>query len=235
MTYTNGPRIVTNGLVLHLDAGNTKSYSGSGTVWNDLSGNGNNGTLTNGPSYNAANKGSIVFDGTNDYITGFSNVSVNISSPFSCEIWFNLTSYSDTYPTLMQIKTNTTNAVNMSLSQQASYLGIIFGSASTWARIKTDNPPLIQKWNHIILTYNGAGAGTTTNYQIILNNTIQTLSSAAGFATTTQTNYIGSLNAASRGIDDFIGNISICKIYNRALSANEVSQNYNALKGRYNL
>ena len=75
MAISYNPRIVTDGLVLALDAGNPKSYPGSGTTWTDLSGNGNNGTLTNGPTYSSANGGSIVFDGVDDYaeITDSSN------------------------------------------------------------------------------------------------------------------------------------------------------------------
>ena len=68
-------RIVTDGLALCLDAANSKSYPGSGSTWTDLSGNGNNATLTNGPTYSSANGGSIVFDGVNDYVapTGLTN------------------------------------------------------------------------------------------------------------------------------------------------------------------
>ena len=69
MSNQYGPRIVTNGLVLCLDAGNNKSYPGSGTVWNDLSGNNFNGILTNGPTYSPSSGGGIVFDGVNDYIS----------------------------------------------------------------------------------------------------------------------------------------------------------------------
>ena len=65
-----------NGLVLALDAANTKSYPGSGTTWTDLSGRGNTGTLTNGPTYSSANGGSIVFDGTNDYVVVNNNASI---------------------------------------------------------------------------------------------------------------------------------------------------------------
>jgi hypothetical protein len=75
MALAHSPQISLNGLVLCLDAGNSKSYPGSGTVWTDLSGRGNTGTLTNGPTFNSDNGGSIVFDGTNDYIQ-FSTVSV---------------------------------------------------------------------------------------------------------------------------------------------------------------
>ena len=65
--YANG-KIVTNGLVLSLDAADRNSYPGTGTTWRDMSGNGNNGTLTDGPTFNSNNGGSIVFDGTNDYV-----------------------------------------------------------------------------------------------------------------------------------------------------------------------
>ncbi len=83
-----GPDINENGLVLSLDAANYKSYTGSGTTWRDLSGNSNNGTLTNGPTFNAANMGAIVFDGTDDKVT----ISMNSSfiygvSPFSLNAW----------------------------------------------------------------------------------------------------------------------------------------------------
>ena len=67
MGISYNPKIVTNGLVLCLDAANAKSYPGSGTAWTDLSGLGNTGTLTNGPTYSSANNGSIVLDGINDY------------------------------------------------------------------------------------------------------------------------------------------------------------------------
>ena len=68
MSCIRGPSIVTNGLVLCLDAANIKSYAGTGTAWNDLSGNSRTGTLTNGPTYSGTNGGSIVFDGVNDYV-----------------------------------------------------------------------------------------------------------------------------------------------------------------------
>jgi hypothetical protein len=75
VALSHSPRIVTENLVLCLDAGNPKSYPGSGTTWTDLSGRGNNGTLINGVGYSGDNLGSLVFDGVNDYIQ-FSSVSV---------------------------------------------------------------------------------------------------------------------------------------------------------------
>jgi hypothetical protein len=80
-----GPNIVTDGLVLALDAGSKKSYAGSGTTWKDLSGNGNNGTLVNGPTFNSANGGSIVFDGVDDYVL-LPNIVENSNSSTTIEV-----------------------------------------------------------------------------------------------------------------------------------------------------
>lgn len=68
MSIYGGPDIITDGLVFCLDAANSKSYPGTGTAWTDLSGNDNNGTLTNGPTFDSSNGGSIVFDGVNDQV-----------------------------------------------------------------------------------------------------------------------------------------------------------------------
>ena len=68
MAFNYSPNIITDGLVLYLDAANTKSYPGSGTTWRDLSKSQLNGTLTNGPTFNSSNGGSIVFDGVDDYV-----------------------------------------------------------------------------------------------------------------------------------------------------------------------
>ena len=90
MGFYRGPNIVKDGLVLHLDAANYKSYPGSGTTWSDLSGNGNNGTLTNGPTFDSGNRGSIVFDGSNDfvYLSNPSSLAFG-TGDFSIEIWCN--------------------------------------------------------------------------------------------------------------------------------------------------
>ena len=82
-------QIVVNGLVLYLDAASPRSYPGTGTAWTDLSGNGNNGTLTNGPTYSSANGGSIVFDGVNDYVLTPVNIDAN---PNTVSAWFNASS-----------------------------------------------------------------------------------------------------------------------------------------------
>jgi hypothetical protein len=86
MAGTIAPNIVTDGLVLYLDAANTKSYVSGSTTWNDMSGFSNNGTLVNGPTFNSANGGSIVFDGVNDYVDCNSTI-VNLNSSFTFASW----------------------------------------------------------------------------------------------------------------------------------------------------
>ena len=85
MGLSHSPRIVTDGLVFCVDAGDKMSYPGAGTTWTDLSKNRNNGTLTNGPTFDSANGGSIVFDGTDDYVNFGSqtwDISTNLTIDF---------------------------------------------------------------------------------------------------------------------------------------------------------
>ena len=82
-----GPNLVTDNLILYLDAANTNSYSNSGTTWNDLSGNGYDATLTNGPTYNSDNGGYFIFDGTNDHAVIDSSFQVSTSGTYSFEAW----------------------------------------------------------------------------------------------------------------------------------------------------
>ena len=82
-----GPKTVTNGLVFCVDAADKNSYSGTGTTWNDISGNGNNGTLTNGPTFNGSNLGNIVFDGTDDYTSTNLDLSWNNTNSVSISMW----------------------------------------------------------------------------------------------------------------------------------------------------
>ena len=94
MSFHFSPRIITDSLVLYLDAGNTRSYPGSGVTWTDLSRGGNNGVLTNGPTFNSGNGGSIVFDGSNDYIQT-TNINLTNTNAVSVDFWCKLNSYTE--------------------------------------------------------------------------------------------------------------------------------------------
>jgi len=230
--------IVTSGLVLNLDASNASSYAGSGTSWFDLSGNGNNGTLVNGPTFSSANGGSIVFDGSNDYITLPTNLIIHDSgNPFTFSIWFKTTS---TGILLGQQATNTPN-VSAGGWVPAIYVGssgnlitsCFWGNSST--NVST-SPSVVNNnsWNNITVTFQSS---IQTSY---LNGV-----SYAALAKT-QTNYsptyyyfLGSGRAVgwtqAPASPYFNGSISNFLYYTKSLSSSEVLQNYNANKGRFGL
>jgi hypothetical protein len=236
MSFVHSPKIVTDGLVLSLDAGNVKSYPGLGTTWFDKSGRGNNGTLVNGPTFSSGSLGSIVFDGVDDYATFSNNLSISQNNPFTVEFWVNLSSYTNLYPCLIQIKTDTTYSFIVMATQNPTYSGINFGSTNTWINLRNSGNQLsINTWYQIVVTYNGNGSGNSSNYKMYLNSVEQTLTSSGGYINLSQINNIGTAENASRGFDNWTGKISSVRIYNKALSAQEITQNFNALRGRFGI
>lgn len=238
MATLYSPKIVTDGLILCLDAGNNKSYPSSGTAWNDLSGNNNTGTLTNGPTFSSENGGSIVFDGSNDYINLPTNLIIHDSgNPFTFSIWFKTTS---TGILLGQQGANTPN-VSTGGWVPAIYVGssgnlitsCFWGNSSS--NVST-SPSIVNNnsWNNITVTFQSS---IQTSY---LNGV-----SYASLAKT-QTNYaptyyyfLGSGRAVGWPQEPaspyFNGSISKFLYYTRSLSSLEVLQNYNATKARFGL
>jgi hypothetical protein len=219
MALSHSPSIITSGLVLCLDAANPKSYPGSGTTWTDLSGNGNNGTLTNGPTFNGDNLGSLVFDGVNDYI------STPVTGTFP-QISFDYWGFFDD-PNL-NTKLRNESAFGDWTSSRVHWgtrwsVGMHWNVNGAW--IETPATNLKYGWNHFSLIWNH----TAGQRLIYINNILSTSWTTNGnmvlgdFRIGVATN----LNAYYRG------NISNFKIYNRALTAQEIQQNFNALKGRY--
>jgi hypothetical protein len=224
MSYNTGAKIVTDGLVLCLDAGNTKSYPGSGTTWTDISRNGNNGTLTNGPIYNSSNGGSIAFDGVNDEIvvTG----TIVTSTATSCA-WIRRSGTQPNYGAIIHNRggSNVT-AMNFYINNQLGY-----------------------HWNNASNTYNWASSLVVPDLTwcmcaVSVSATFATayLCQASGISSATNVVSHGSttLNVIRIANDTnggryFIGNIAQSLIYNRALSESEIIQNYNATKKRFGL
>jgi hypothetical protein len=214
----HSPSIVLNGLVLALDAGNTKSYPGSGTTWTDLSGRGNTGTLVNGPTYSSANGGSIVFDGTNDY--------VNFSSIFnftvgSISVWFKTSNAGSSYRALI----DKSESWGLFLKDNV-LITYDFGNATdrtTGLNVATGT------WQNVTMTFTET-VGTPSNNAIIYLNGNPVLTTTVKWAT------FGAFQiSAQNGSQNFSGNIAQASVYNRALSAGEVSQNFNALRYRYGI
>ncbi len=221
-----GPDINENGLVLALDAGNSKSYPGSGTTWTDLSGRGNTGTLTNGPTYNSFNGGSIVFDGTNDRVT-IPTISLgNGNLPWSCTAWVKTTSNASTLGGGSVLS-------NSSGGPVYSMMGVNSGKIVYWTYYSV-------AWQQKL------GVGKTVNDGVwhflswvnYNNYTMDMyvdglLDSNVANSTSGNNNPINIIGASWSAA--FSSSISQVSIYNRALTASEVQQNYNATKSRYGL
>lgn len=239
----SAPKIITNGLVLHLDAAQKRSYSGTGTTWTDLSGKGNNGTLVNGPTFNSGNGGSIVFDGTNDYVGGsnLDNLSSTLggSSGITISMWVkrNVVS-SGTSRTLIGF-TNTSQVhkllINFNPTDKIIVLGRSALEASGQAVTTINSFTSTISWYYVtgIWLY---GSNTILCY---VNGVLEATTGTVSFSQSTLLsgtsityNRIGS---EGLGATLFPGNISSTKVYNRALSDAEVLQNYNATKSRFGL
>jgi len=233
-----GRGIVRDGLVLDLDAGNTASYSGSGTTWTDLSSYGNTGTLTNGPTYSSANGGSIVFDGVNDYVENTSpnlGISGDASVTLSCWFYFTGTSSAGSYWSLLSYGNGPSALDTFALAIYDVYrLAFAFNGGNQ--AISNQNVITTNTWYNIVGTKTPGAINTTTN--LYLNGSQISIASAP----TGTPNVTSRVMRVGRWTNDGVGNeyyftgrVANVQIYNRALTATEISQNYNALKGRFGL
>jgi hypothetical protein len=236
MGIAYNPRIVTDGLVLCLDAGNTKSYPGSGTAWTDLSGRGNTGTLTNGPTYSSVNGGSLVFNGSSQYATlGTTSSLRGIQVPLTICGWANSNSFSGIYPTLYSAYASTVGGQLYSMIRVDSGTLIYYASNSSGGfQSQGTFTPSPNVWNFYAIVVSGSIASPTV--KIFLNGTSQSFSYTS-FTSSPDLSVdfrIGS-NQAQPATESWNGNISAVQAYTRALSDSEVSQNFNALRGRYGI
>ena len=220
MAIKHSPRIVTDGLVVHYDAANTKSYPGSGTTWKDLSGKGNNGTIY-GATFGSDNIGNIVFDGSNDYVST-SSLNVTLSRNCSILFWFkdnNPGNWSDVF-TFQTGNDNTASRVEKHGNVAYQYRWYRSGFVSGTVLFYHTGT----KYDFISLVFDSTNA---TCYQ----NAVQTAQSASSDFASASVIHFGKRETGSY----WTGNIAQVSIYNRALTATEVLQNYNATKGRFGL
>lgn len=237
MAFNYSPKVITNGLILYLDAANTRSYPGTGTAWNDLSRSGNNGTLVNGPTFNSGNLGSIVFDGANDYVGLGTPTSLNITGSITVNSWVNLTAFPSSLGTIYEKGYDNNNDQlffrfrNNSGTQEIQIGTYRLSNNTNYLTTYTIGSSITTgTWNNIVGQYDGA------NWNIYLNGNLvsSTLQNQGPLPSTAPV----SIGAAfiSTGYERFInGRISTTLVYNRALSAPEILQNYNATKTRFGL
>lgn len=230
MAAYHSPKIVTSGLVLCLDAANTKSYPGSGTTWTDLSNNKKNGSLLNGPTFSSTNGGVLDFDGTNDHVN-LGNASNFISpsqSTFTINSWVKtnvVSTYKKIFSTINS-GTQTITGVYFSLGPSPDFVYIGFLTSTSTKGVSYNVNITTSRFYNICGTYDGA------NIRLYIDGN--------QVASTTHTGTIGTSGIARiSGYDNngetWSGSIAQVSIYNIALTAAEVQQNFNALRGRFGI
>ena len=214
-----GPNIVKDGLVLYLDAGSPNSYysQSGGIAWKDISGNGNNGVLTNGPTYSSSNGGSFIFDGTNDYST------INYTIPLNSTVivWFRQTSAAS--KGILETTGGGTQSGTPNLyvlAGSGTLQTYAFGGSPQYSTIDTYS---YNTWYQLSIVRTPTTENTYLNGVIKLSNK----------SLTNSTNSTFNIGVGFAGY--FNGDIPQTLIYNRALTSSEVLQNYNATKSRFGL
>ncbi|MEY4333677.1 MAG: Synechococcus phage [Bacteroidota bacterium] len=229
------PTLVTAGLVLNLDAGNSSSYVGSGNNWNDLSGNNNNGTLTNGPVFNSANGGSIVFDGIDDVVSFGNILNIGLNS-WTMSCWLKFDGGTGTFG-IMGKTSYRSNMGRYNIYVDNNYINAFF-QPSTNSLIATPIAPYLDnKFHNIVLSINRTSMIYLYVDGVSVGTPIDISSSSSVDLNNSDNFYIGSY-ASSDGQSPlyfFKGNMGQALIYNRALSASEVTNNFNVFKSRFGL
>lgn len=228
MASSGGPDGISNGCVLALDAANKVSYPGSGTSWYDISGYVNNGTLTNGPTFSGVNGGTIIFDGTDDNVQLGTASTFLPTSAITINCWAK-TNVTQVYKKIFVTVTAGTQSItgiyfSLGPAPYNIYLGIITNNGTQYASTSTD--PSTTTFTNFCGTYDGS------NIRLYLNGTLLATQSQTG---TINNGGIGRISGYDNGGEIWDGNISTFSIYNRALTASEVLQNYNELKPRFKL
>jgi hypothetical protein len=217
--------IVQQGLVLNLDAGNPYSYAGAGTTWYDVSGMGNSGTLTNGPSYTSDNSGGILFDGSDDYVNvpyNASTISFPTNNATVC-VWYKVSTTGDGVGCLVTQRSSGGSGI-----QTYAMSSRLFADGGGTAGISSNT-----------IISNGTIAFGTIVYdktnsllKLYVNGVFDSQISYTG---TIQDTYPIRLGNGAFSDGPFPGTIYMAQVYNIALSAAQVLQNYNATKGRFGL
>ena len=240
MAFNYSPKIVTDGLVFAVDAANRKSYvDGSGT-WYDLSGNGNDGTLTNGPTFDSGNVGSIVFDGVDDVVIAGPSNSIGASlSSATWSAWFKSTNTTSIgyISSLKRLPSGTAsslfsivlNRLDSSLTVDSGRLMILTNDGSNFQYLSYDGGYNDGNWHNVV------GVVSPTSRVLYVDGQSITSDSNGGIANVTDNTEPITIGAFTNNDLFLDGSISNVAFYNRALSASEITQNYNALKSRFGL
>jgi hypothetical protein len=230
MSYNTGARIVRDGLVMYLDAANSKSIVSGSNSWVNLTRSGNNGTLTNGPLYTGSFGGSIVFDGSNDYISETTVLSDAFwQTNWSVSAWVNFDTINNTIngggdrPIVQHGQIGTRQGLHLTQRNSRFYFGL-YSDDTEGIRIISAG-----QWYNVVYTLNN----TSRLRQLFINGNFDNSGTGAGAYTGigTNTRICGAFLFGSY-FDGFMASFSA---YNRVLSSDEILQNYNATKKRFGL
>ena len=204
----------------------TSTAKTRGTSWGDLSGNGNNGTLTNGPTYSSSNGGSIVFDGTNDYIVR-NPTTIDLSAGVTMEMIFKSTDMNSRAQGFMQYNASGGYYINFYTPGNGrlrweTWVPVSVAGGAFYTPTALSN----NTWYHAVGTYS---SGSSKLYINGIN-----VSSASQTSGTYSSSYTGNLQIGQYA-GYMSGNVAIAKIYNRVLTAEEIQQNFNALRSRFGI
>jgi hypothetical protein len=223
MAIAYNTSIARNGLVLHLDAANVKSYPGSGSTWGDISGNNNNATLVNIPIHSSTNSGIFTFDGVDEYASGAVPV-FPVGSSATIEAMVRLNDVTN----LSCIFTHGRSGSSFDIGMVVTGSNLRFRNSSNDHALSSPSTLVTGQWYHLVLSItpslttgyrNGLSQGTTS--QVITSNAI--------------TDYHISRRSSNSATEHLNGNIALIRVYNRALSAEEVLRNFEATRGRYGI
>ncbi len=227
MASNYSPKIVTDGLVLCLDAADKNSYPGSGTTWSDLSGNGNDGTITNA-TFSTAGGGSMDFDGSGDYCTVSHDSSLQFNGAnFHIAAWIQTTSTEGNWHGIVSKYGGTTDWW-IQLNPTSRYVG--FGWVGSGYLTASSNAVNDGEWHYVSCQRTGDTTGEIYVDGVLIAS--GTAGTAGGCASSNNVR-VGWIDSISNR--EFDGKIAGVHILNRALSAKEVSQNFNAQRSRFSV
>ena len=229
-TFYN-PNSVVDGLVFAIDAANIKSYSGTGFTVNGLVG-GIGGTFIGGSGFSVGNYGSFYFNGTTNYILSNAITQNNNASALTWTVWVKR-STSSSYMTFMQYSA-TNNDIGLELWNNGVIYFEIGNSGNTYGELSNNSA----SWQNVTMVFDGSGVGNSSRLSAYINGIQQNLTYTGTIPSTAgsgNTLYIGNTGPFSGPNNNLysVGNLGSFQSYNRALSAQEILQNFNALRGRY--
>ena len=230
------PVVVTSGLIMYLDAGNVLSYPGTGTTWFDLTTNNNNGFLINSPTYSSANGGSILFNGINQFVNiPTTNISLVNVSQFSYSAWVK---FNSEIPGNAFFSYGELNGFNSDILFAWSGGNLFFQVNNGSDGSGSYSYNTFNTWVNLSVVYDGSLFGNSNRLKLYVNGVLVTLTFSYTVPATT-----GFVSQPSCELGDYVGdgsnvfcingNIATTLLYNRALTSQEVLQNYDAFKLRY--